>query len=132
MKSFERRTQVARAMQKELAQMIHSGNLNDDRVSSFVSIISVELNPSLSSAKVIYSLLGVDPVEEEIKLAESQVALNENAKKLRGTVARRLNLKFAPKLFFIPSSALRESVDLIHLIDETVAEDAATRQNEDL
>lgn len=131
MKSFERRTQVARAMQKELAQLIHSGTLNDDRVSSFVSIVNVDLNSSLSSAKITYSLLGVEPAEEEIKLSESQVALNENASKLRGIVARRLNLKFAPKIFFVPSSSLRQSVDLVHLIDETVAEDAAAHGEEE-
>ncbi len=125
MKSFERRTQVAKAMQRELAKVIQSGALKDDRINTFISIVNVELNPSLSSAKVIYSLLSAES-NPDLEMASTQAALQEHAGQIRGLVARSLNLKYAPKLFFSPSNSLRETVDLIHLIDQTVEEDKAT------
>jgi len=125
MKGYERRVQVAKAMQRELALIIQSGGLKDDRISPLVSIVNVELNPSLSSAKVLYSLLtGEKP--DELALMSVQAALNEHAGFMRGTVGRRLNLKYSPKLFFTPSSSLSDTVDLIHLIEQTVEDDKTT------
>jgi len=128
MKSFERRIQVAKAMKKELAAIIQGGGIKDDRVNGFVSIVEVDLNPSLSSAKVIYSVLSENPEEHEINNMSAKAALNDAAKHLRGRVARRLNLKFAPKIYFVPSDSLTASVDLVHLIDQTVEEDEAAHQ----
>jgi ribosome-binding factor A len=122
MKSFERRTQVAKAIQRELATIIQSGGLKDDRISPLISIVSVELNPSLSSAKVVYSMLSNEP-EDELAIASAQAGLIEHAGYARGVIGRRLNLRYAPKLYFTPSSALRKSVDLIHLIEEVVVDD---------
>ncbi len=128
MKSFERRTQVAKAMQRELASIIQSGGLKDDRINAFVSIINVELNPSLSSATVTYSLLVGDLEEQDLQMASTQAALQEHASYMRGVVGRRLNLRYAPKLFFTPGNSLRQTVDLIHLIDQTVQTDKATHE----
>ncbi len=125
MKSYERRTQVAKAMQRELAMVIQSGALKDDRISPLVSIISVELNTSLSSAKVSYSLLTNEP-EDELAIMTVQAALNEHAGYVRGVVGRRLNLRYSPKLYFTPINSLRESVDLVHLIDQVVEDDKTT------
>ncbi len=122
MKSFERRTQVARAIQRELATILQSGGLKDDRISPLISIVSVELNSSLSSAKVIYSLISAEP-DDELAIAGVQAALVDQAGYVRGVIGRRLNLRYAPKLFFTPSDALRKSVDLVHLIDEVVVDD---------
>ncbi len=122
MKSYERRTQVARAIQRELATILQSGALKDDRISPLISIVSVELNSSLSSAKVIYSLISAEP-DDELAIAGVQAALVDQAGYVRGVIGRRLNLRYAPKLFFTPSDALRKSVDLVHLIDEVVVDD---------
>ncbi len=127
MKSFERRVQVAKAMQRELATIIQSGALKDDRISAFLSIVNVDLNPSLSSAKVTYSLISTNP-QDELELASAQAALIDHASYMRGVVGRRLNLKHAPKLFFTPGSSLKEAVDLVHLIDQTVEEDKLSHE----
>lgn len=122
MKSYERKTQVARAIQRELALVIQSGGLKDDRISPLISIVSVELNSSLSTAKVTYSLITAEP-DDELAIAGVQAALIDQAGYVRGVIGRRLNLRYAPKLFFTPSDALRKSVDLIHLIDDLVVDD---------
>ncbi len=125
MKSFERRVQVAKAIRKELAQIIQAGGVKDDRMSSFISIIDVDVNPSLSSAKVFYSVWGTDDTQSTalIKETGTQAALDQQASHLRGVVGRKLNLKHAPRLVFIRSDFLSNSVDMVHLIDETVKQD---------
>lgn len=125
MKSFERRIQVAKAIRKELALIIQSGGVKDDRLPDFVSIIDVDINPSLSSAKVIYSVWDADdPANTSLlKQSSTQAALDDQARHLRGIVGRKLNLKHAPRLVFVRSDCLGNSVDMVHLIDETVKHD---------
>ncbi len=121
MKSFERREKVAKAIQREVAQLIQTGAVKDDRIEGFVSIVDVDLNSSLSSAKVLYSVMNL--VNPEAAQAGINAALNDKAGYIRGIVGRRLNLKYAPKLIFIESKSLAQTVDLIDLINKTVRED---------
>lgn len=123
MKSYERREQVARAMQKEIGMIIQSGAIKDDRMDKFVSIIEVSLNSSLSSARVYYSILTNDAELDDIAKIGTQAALVENAGYLRGLVGRRLNLRYAPKLYFEASDSLSRSVDMVDLLERTVQND---------
>lgn len=127
MKSFERRTKVARAIQRELGVLIQHGAIKDDRLDKFVSIVDVDLNPSLSSAKVLYSVM---PQENDIDIGtkSTQAAFDEHSGYLRGLVGRKLNLKYAPKLIFIASDSLSKSVDMIDLIHKTVQEDELNKE----
>jgi ribosome-binding factor A len=135
MKSYERRTQVARAMKREIANCLQSGDIKDDRLNSLVSIIEVDLNSSLSSAKVIYSVLSGASLEfgEDI-LSESatQAALDDHAGQIRGIVGRKLNLKYAPKLVFTASNSLTKSVDMVDLINRTVSQDEKAKEERSL
>lgn len=125
MKSYERRVKVARALHREIATLIHQGGVKDDRLDKFVSIVDVDLNPSLSSAKVLYSVMNENGIpDEEIDHGGTKAALNESAGFIRGVVARKLNLKYAPKLIFVESDSLSRAVDMVNLIDTTVAADA--------
>lgn len=126
MKSYERRTQVARAIKREIANSLQAGELKDDRLSSLVSIVEVDLNPSLTSAKVIYSVLSDEALangEDILSESATQAALDDHAGQLRGLIGRKLNLKYAPKLKFYASHALSKSVEMVDLIDRTVNED---------
>lgn len=127
MKQYERRVQVARAIQKEVGALIQKGGIKDDRMASLVSIVDVDLNPSLSSAKVIFSVLDKDG--DELSHIGTQAALKDNAGYIRGVVGRKLNLKYAPKLIFVASEALSKSVDMVDLIERTVEDDASKHGN---
>jgi ribosome-binding factor A len=119
MKSFERRTQVARAIQRELGNILQSGLIKDDRLSKLLSIVKVDLNSSLSSAIVLYSI-----IEQDIGLCEgAQAALNEHAGRLRGMIGRKLNLRYAPKLVFTRCESLSKGVDMVYLINQTIEKD---------
>ncbi len=122
MKSYERRTKVAKAIQREVASFIQHGGVKDDRLDKFISIVDVDLNQALSSAKVLYSVMS-ENVDDDIDHAGTKAALNDNAGFIRGIVARKLNLKYAPKLIFVETESLSKAVEMVDLINKTVAAD---------
>jgi ribosome-binding factor A len=125
MKSFERREKVARALKIEIGNLIQKGGVKDDRLNRFISIVDVSLNPGLSSAKVFFSILTQSEDEEMtgLEMSSTKAALNDNAGSIRGIVGRKLNLRYAPKIYFIESESLSKSVDMVDLIDRTVNHD---------
>ena len=130
MKSFERREKVARAIKMELGNLIQKGSIKDDRIDDkFVSIVDVSLNSSLSSAKVFFSILNQSEDDDlaQLEMQATQAALNDNAGYMRGVIARNLNLKYAPKIFFALGDNLSKAVDMVDLIDRTVSDDDAKR-----
>lgn len=128
MKSYERRTKVAKALQREIASFIQQGGVKDDRLDKFISIVEVDINPALSSAKVLYSVMN-EITNDGMDHAGTKAALNEHSGYIRGIVARKLNLKYAPKLIFIESTALSEAVDMVDLINRTVAADQSSHED---
>lgn len=129
MKQFERKVQVARALQKEIGALIQKGGVKDDRMAALVSVIDVSLNSSLSSARVTYSVLSADG--DEYAQIGTQAALSDNAGYIRGIVGRKLNLRYAPKLYFVASDSLSKSVDMVDLINRTVEEDQQNRDEDE-
>lgn len=128
MKQYERRVQVGRAIQKEVAALIQKGGIKDDRMASFVSIVDVNLNSSLSSAKVIYSIYANS--EDDAVHMGTQAALKDNAGYIRGVIGRKLNLKYAPKLYFVATDSLGKSVEMVNLINKTVESDLLNHDEE--
>lgn len=125
MKSFERREKVARAIKIEIGNLIQRGQIKDDRINKFVSIVDVQLNSSLSSARVTFSILSQNEDKDlnALEMSATKAALNDNAGTLRGVVARKLNLRYAPKIYFIESDGLSKAVEMVDLIDRTINED---------
>lgn len=128
-KSYERREKVSRAIQRELANLIQQGGIKDDRLDQFISIVDVDLNSSLSSARVIYSVMTKD--DADVGGKGTQAALDESAGYLRGIVGRKLNLRYAPRLIFIATDALSKAVDMVGLIERTVNEDKINKEQSD-
>lgn len=124
-KRYERREKVAEAIKRELANIIESGGIKDDRMADFVSIVDVDLSPNLSNARVSYSIMGSEEPGVEIG---TQAALEANKGKLRGVIARKLNLRYAPDLNFVGSDALKKGSDLIDLINQVNNDDSEVQQ----
>ncbi len=129
MKSFERREKVARAIQRELAGFIQQGGVKDDRLDKLVSIIGVDINPSLSSAKVFYSVMNSG--NSDFTASGTQAAFDQQAGYLRGVIGRKLNLRYAPKLIFVASDSLSKAVEMVDLINRTVNEDKSHHESID-
>ncbi|NQY78912.1 MAG: 30S ribosome-binding factor RbfA [Candidatus Caenarcaniphilales bacterium] len=116
---------MARAIQREIATMLWNNSIKDDRISGLVSIVDVEMNSSLSSAQVFFSIMDPDLTDDFGVQAAVKAALDEHAGAISGNVARQINLKYAPRLHFNFTESLKDSVELINLIDKAVESDEA-------
>ena len=82
-------------MRHALAEMLVRGDIHDDVIASHVITISeVRMSPDLKLATVYVMPLGGRDTDKVI------AALERNKKFLRGEIAHRVNLKFAPDVRF--------------------------------
>ncbi len=91
----QRQLRVGELIRHALAEILSRGELMDDEVTRMmVTVPEVRVSPDLRNATVyITPLGGGDPKQAE-------KAMTRNARWLRGQVAKRINLKFAPELVF--------------------------------
>ena len=107
--------------------MLWSNVIKDDRLSVMVSIIDVNMSPSLSSARIYFSILDSDLIDDIGVQAGVKAALDGQSGMISGELARTLNLRYAPRLHFIYTKSLKDSVELISLIDKTVESDESNK-----
>lgn len=89
--------------------MIRS-EVKDPRI-GFVSITRVEVSRDLAWARVYVSHLGTAEEAEA-----SMAGLKSAAAYLRGEIARRLKLRLAPRLDFLPDHSIADSLHIQALI----------------
>ena len=111
-------------VQKELSSIIR--DVKDPRVSPWASVIEVYVAPDLKTCKVWISVL----VSEEDR-DNTIRGLESAAGFIRHELAHRMNLRNTPELTFISDSSTEYGVDMIHKIDEIVAEDEARHVDTD-
>jgi len=126
--STERALRVSQSIKRELASMLQR-DLKDPRLSGLISFTEVECTSDLRNVKVFVSVFGTTanaiaqpvaakPAEvgassgvPEISAAEKATQgvlsyLNEESGYIRGELCRRLKLRFAPELQFLPDISL--------------------------
>jgi ribosome-binding factor A len=91
----QRQLRVGEAVRHAVADILTHGNVHDpDLEGHIVTVPEVRMSPDLKLATIYVMPLGGH--ETDLVIA----ALQRNKKFLRGEVARRVNLKFAPDLRF--------------------------------
>jgi ribosome-binding factor A len=91
----QRQLRVGEQVRHAVAEILAQGNVHDEDLEGhIITVPEVRMSPDLKLATVYVMPLGGR--DTEIVLA----ALERNKKFLRGEVARRVNLKFAPDLRF--------------------------------
>ena len=91
----QRQLRVGETVRHALAEILAHGNVHDpDLEGHIITVPEVKMSPDLKLATVYVMPLGGRDTEVVIE------ALNRNKKFLRGEVAHRVNLKFAPDLRF--------------------------------
>jgi ribosome-binding factor A len=115
-----RRARVAQTIRMHLSEMIHR-ELKDPRIGGvpLISVNQVELNRDMSIARVYVGFPGAS----EKAATETMAALGAGAKRLRGPLARRMNLARAPQLRF----ELDTSDEFNFRLTEIVREDERRR-----
>ncbi|HUZ17509.1 MAG TPA: 30S ribosome-binding factor RbfA [Spirochaetia bacterium] len=104
---------IENLLRDQISSMILSDEIKDPRVSTFVSITSVQVSKDLSYAKVFISSYQNDEM-----LKGSAAALNHAAGFIQGRVGRRMKLRVTPRLTFVPDLSIREGFELTHRIEE--------------
>lgn len=91
----QRQLRVGELIRHELADMLTRGDVHDPVIEGhLITVPEVRMSPDLRLATIYVMPLGG---KDEAEVVE---ALNRNRKFLRGEIAHRVNLKFAPDLRF--------------------------------
>jgi ribosome-binding factor A len=91
----QRQLRVGELIRHALAEMLSRGEIHDPTIEShMITVPEVRMSPDLRLATVYVMPLGGKDAQEVV------AALERNKKFLRGEIAHRVNLKFAPDIRF--------------------------------
>ena len=110
---FQRSDRVAEQVRRDLADLIRS-ELKDPRV-GMISLTAVELTPDYAHAKIFFSTLNDDHLEE------IERGLKRAAGFLRRELGRRIHIHTLPELYFVYDSSIEHGISLSRLIDQANA-----------
>jgi ribosome-binding factor A len=99
-------------IQRELSDLLQR-ELRDPRV-GMITITSVDVSPDISHAKVFFTLL------EKQKLEETLQGLKRSAGFLRSQLAKRIKLYTTPELRFVYDESVERGDRLSRLIDSVI------------
>ena len=117
-REFARTQRVADYLQRELAELVQH-ELRDPRI-GMVSITGVDVSRDLGHARVYYTRMGSDSIEDA---KESTEALNRAAGFLRSQLSRDSNMRSVPQLRFYFDSSVGRGRDLEALIQKAADAD---------
>ena len=91
----QRQLRVGELIRHELAEMLSRGDVHDPVIEAhMITVPEVRMSPDLRLATIYVMPLGGRDEEEVLG------ALERNKRYMRGEIARRVNLKFAPEIRF--------------------------------
>jgi ribosome-binding factor A len=98
-----RPNQVGEAIRSVLAELLLEGGLKDPRIQAagLVTITDVEVTPDLRSARAFVSVYGEDSVIEGVI-----EGLNAASGAAQREIARRLELRYTPKVEFVRDDSI--------------------------
>mgnify|MGYP006067812741 CR=1 FL=1 len=105
----QRITRVRELLKRELSDLI---NRDFEFGGALVTVNDVDVTPDLRNGHVFVSTLGANGRDQEI-LDE----LNQNAGQMQNRVAKRVVLKFTPRLHFKLDDSIKRGVGIVSLID---------------
>jgi ribosome-binding factor A len=110
-RSSGRAQRLGDLMQRELSELIRL-ELRDPRV-AMITITSVDVSPDMSHAKVFFTLLDKDKLEDTLH------GLKRSAGFLRSQLAHRMSMYTTPALRFTYDESVERGDHLSRLIDST-------------
>jgi ribosome-binding factor A len=91
----QRQLRVGELIRHELADMLSRGDIHDPVIEAhMITVPEVRMTPDLRSAMIYLMPLGGRDKQDVI------AAFERNKRYIRGEIARRVNLKFAPEIRF--------------------------------
>ncbi len=122
-----RRAQKAAEAIRQVVGMAILAELNDPRIRD-VTVTYVEVSSDLRNAKVHVSVMG-DETQQNLSLHGLQSA----AGFLQSKIAKRIDLRYTPRLRFELDQGVKRSIEISRILDEVLPEreDAALPESED-
>ena len=117
----QRQLRVSEKLRHILAEELQRGSFGGDpdlEYANLMTVSEVRMSPDLKNATAYVSCLDQKREETIIK------ALNRNVKHMKGSIARKAELRFTPKLYFVSDTAFDYASDIQTLMqDEKVQRD---------
>jgi ribosome-binding factor A len=107
-----RSERTSKLIQREISELLER-EVNDPRLSKFVSVTEVSLSPDLKHAKVYVSTLGTETNKEDLL-----AGFNNASGFLRKELAAHIRLKQIPQLSFHYDDSIERGARLLKLISE--------------
>ena len=114
---IDRTLRIAELIQRELANIIIH-NLSTPLLQQ-MTIVGAKVAPDLSVAKIFISTFDKNNAKATIE------ELSSKTKILRHYLAKNLNLRVTPKLYFVYDTSAASGQELDMLIDKAIARDTA-------
>lgn len=123
----QRQLRVGETVRHAIAEILAQGGVHDEDIAGhIITVPEVRMSPDLKLATVYVMPLGGRDTEVVI------AALDRNKKYLRGEVARRVNLKFAPDIRFRVDERFDEAERIEKLLrTPAVQRDLKTESDDD-
>ncbi len=117
-KNSVKNTRINGEVQRVLAEIIRGG-IKDPRIAPMTSVVAVEVAPDLKTCKAWISVLGDEQAQKDtlagLKSAEGYI---------RNQLAKTINLRNTPQVYFIMDQSIAYGVNMSKLIDEVVVKQA--------
>jgi ribosome-binding factor A len=107
---------VGEAMRDAIAELL-TREIKDPRI-GMVTLIGVDVSPDLRHARIHFSCIG----DQEAR-RRSLAGLQSAAGFIRGQLTRRLRLRYAPELTFIPDTTVEEADRLASILKDVVPDE---------
>ena len=114
--SSRRAERVGEAMREVIAELLVR-EIKDPRI-GMVTLTTVEVSPDLRHARVYFSCLGEAAVRQR-----TQAGLQSAAGFMKGQVAKRLRLRYAPEITFVPDPSLEHADHIAKLLKKVTPEE---------
>lgn len=107
----QRQLRVAELVRHAIAELLARGEIMDPELATMsITVPEVRMSPDLKNATVFVTPLGGGDARAAVK------ALERNRRFIRGQVAHKVNLKFAPDLVFRHDDRFEESARIDALL----------------
>jgi ribosome-binding factor A len=122
----QRQLRVGELIRHEVAEMLIRGDIHDPIIQAhMITIPEVRMSPDLRLATIYVMPLGGRDAEQVLE------ALDRNKRYMRGEIARRVNLKFAPEVRFRLDERFEEAERIEKLLQTPVVQrDLADKKDE--
>lgn len=122
----QRQLRVGELIRHELADMLSRGGIHDPVIERhMITVPEVHMSPDLRLATIYVMPLGGHDEKEVI------AALDRNKRFVRGEIARRVNLKFAPEIRFRIDERFDEAERIEKLLRTPAVQRDLTDENDD-